>query len=154
MDGWSIQVAALTEMLGLSRSTYNSLVQAGIIDRGGGRLPLLVPTISKYVSHLRRTEGLAQAKLERLQAQTECYRQRQVNEALKTSRQAGELIPAAEHEILVDDLAGIVKRFLDDAIAVLVRQAAPKKRKAVRVKLQGLKDHLLEQQSQSLSEGG
>ena len=35
MDGWSIQVAALTEMLGLSRSTYNELVQAGIIDRGG-----------------------------------------------------------------------------------------------------------------------
>ena len=35
MDGWSIQVAALTEMLGLTRSTYNSLVQAGIIDRGG-----------------------------------------------------------------------------------------------------------------------
>ena len=35
MDGWSIQVAALTEMLGLTRSSYNSLVQAGIIDRGG-----------------------------------------------------------------------------------------------------------------------
>ena len=35
MDGLSIQVAALTEMLGLTRSTYNSLVQAGIIDRGG-----------------------------------------------------------------------------------------------------------------------
>ena len=128
MDGWSIQVATLTEMLGLTRSTYNSLVQAGIIDRGGGKWPLLVPTINKYVSHLRRTEGLAQANLERLQAQTEYYRQRQVNEALKTSRQAGELIPAAEYEILVDDFAGIVKRFLDDAIAVMVRQAAPKKR--------------------------
>lgn len=25
IEGWSIQVAALTEMLGLSRSTYNSL---------------------------------------------------------------------------------------------------------------------------------
>ena len=35
MEGWSIQVSALTEMLGLTRSTYNSLVQAGIIDRGG-----------------------------------------------------------------------------------------------------------------------
>ena len=101
MDGWSIQVAALTEMLGLTRSSYNSLVQAGIIDRGGGKWPLLVPTVGKYVSHLRRTEGLAQANLERLQAQTEYYRQRQVNEALKTSRQAGELIPAARQ---VDEL--------------------------------------------------
>ena len=82
MDGWSIQVAALTEMLGLSRSTYSSLVQAGIIDRGGGKYPLLVPTVGKYVSHLRRTEGLAQANLERLQAQTEYYRQRQVIERL------------------------------------------------------------------------
>ena len=63
MEGWSIQVAALTEMLGLSRSSYNSLVQAGIIDRGGGKWPLLVPTVGKYVSHLRRTEGLAQANL-------------------------------------------------------------------------------------------
>ena len=154
IEGWSIQVAALTEMLGLSRSTYNSLVRAGIVDRGDGKWPLLVPTISNYVLHLRRTEELAQANLERMQAQTEYYRQRQVNEALKTSRQVGELIPAAEYEILVDDLAGIAKRFLDDSIAVMVRQAAPKKRKAVRVKMQELKDHLLEQKSQSLSEGG
>ena len=35
MADWSIQVSALTEMLGLTRSTYNSIVQAGIIDRGG-----------------------------------------------------------------------------------------------------------------------
>ena len=35
MADWSIQVSALTEMLGLTRSSYNSLVQAGIIDRGG-----------------------------------------------------------------------------------------------------------------------
>ena len=89
MDGWSIQVAVLTEMLGLSRSTYNSLVQAGIIDRGGGKWPLLVPAVGKYVSHLRRTEGLAQANLERLQAQTEYYRQRQVNEALKRPPASG-----------------------------------------------------------------
>ena len=152
MDGWSIQVSALTEMLGLTRSTYNSLVQSGIIDRGGGKWPLLVPTVGKYISHLRRTEDLAHANLERLQAQTEYFRQRQVNEALKTSRQAGELIPTAEYEILVDDLAGIAKRFIDDAIAVMVRQVPPKKRKATRLKMQELKDRLLEQKSQSLME--
>ena len=41
MAGWSIQVAALTEMLGLTRSTYNSLTVAAALRGAGRPLPVM-----------------------------------------------------------------------------------------------------------------
>ena len=143
-EGATIQVAALMTLLGISRNHYNAAVQAGHVKRSeDGSRPLFLDSVQGYVAHVRRLEENEQADLDRVRAQTGYSRQRQINEELKTKAAQAELVPAADMDVLVDELAASVRRFMDETVTELVRMAAPKRRAGARARLKAAADEAL-----------
>ena len=143
-EGATIQVAALMTLLGISRNNYHAAVQAGHVKRSeDGSRPLFLESVQGYVAHVRRLEENEQADLDRVRAQTGYSRQRQINEELRTKEKQGALVPAADMDELVDELAASVRRFMDESVTELVRLTAPKKRAGARVRLTGAADEAL-----------
>ena len=143
-EGVTIQVAALMTMLGISRNHYNAAVQAGHVKRAeSGSRPLFLESVQGYVAHVRRLEENEQADLDKVRAQTGYSRQRMVNEELRTKEKQAELVPAADMDALLDELAALTRRFMDESVTELLRLASPKKRAGARTRLKAAADEAL-----------
>ena len=148
----SIQVAALTELLGLSLAQYQAAVQRGDVIRKNNKRPLLVPTLRRFFLRMHRTEEMAAANVERIESQISFTRQRQKNEELKMRAREKELIDIQHAVAIANELAISTQQFCEDMITETCRRVAPKSRRTLRAALRERVAEILEKHAQRIAD--